>query len=188
LAYSALATSWLSNEAAARKKGKKKGRGKGKKRRRPRASIDARCIATGEDAGNGVPRVAQTFRAQRSGKLTSASVLLVQNDAGADVDIEIWSVDQANAPSAFLSGATVADLPATVPPATRPLTTAFPSPATVVAGTRYALVLTKSLTTRFAASGSDPCPDGVASYVPTLDAPWATAPLADIHFETMVTA
>jgi hypothetical protein len=28
----------------------------------------------------------------------------------------------------------------------------------------------------------------VASYVPTLDAPWATAPLADIHFETMVTA
>ena len=72
----------------------------------PVAQADAFCAATGFGLSN--TRLAQSLRALRSGQLTSASVFLMADVAGADLDVEIWSVDQANAPSAMLAGTTIA--------------------------------------------------------------------------------
>lgn len=55
---------------------------------KPVARVDAACPLTGATSANPV-RQAQTFRAIRSGKLTSASVYLVENLPGADLDVEI---------------------------------------------------------------------------------------------------
>jgi hypothetical protein len=136
------------------------------------------------------PRNAQTFRALRSGQLTSASVAIYLNPEGADFDMEIWSVNQANAPNAVLAGTTIANVPETVAPGPRTLTGTFAAPATVVAGLRYALVITGQPGQSFGllANGSNPCPDGMLFYATTTDGAFTALPTADMGFVTFVTA
>jgi hypothetical protein len=136
------------------------------------------------------PRFAQTFRALRSGQLTRAAVELHSNDAGADFDMEIWSVDAANAPSTVLAGTTIANVPETVAPGPRTLAATFPAPATVVAGLRYALVITGRLnqTFRLWAHGDDLCPDGIFFIATTPTGAFTAAPTSDLGFATFVTA
>jgi hypothetical protein len=136
------------------------------------------------------PRNAQTFRALRSGQLTSASVELHNNVEGADFDMEIWSVDAANAPSTVLAGTTIANVPATPFPGQRTLTGTFPAPAAVVAGLRYALVITgrEGQSSGIWTSATDACPDGNFFYAMTLTEAFTAAPGSELGFATFVTA
>jgi hypothetical protein len=97
------------------------------------------------------------------------------------------ATNQDNAPSAFLAGATLANVPATNPPGQRTLTATFPTPASVVAGTRYALVITKRQNATFLAS-LDQCADGNVFLAQNLGDPFFPTSAVDLHFETVVVA
>jgi hypothetical protein len=83
--------------------------------------VDAACPEPDEGFTDR-PRVAETFRALRSGQLTSASVELHSNDEGADFAMEIWSVNQTGQlrrASAGVSSANTSNAPSrslTAPP------------------------------------------------------------------------
>jgi hypothetical protein len=83
--------------------------------------------------------------------------------------MEIWSVNAADEPSAALAGATIANVPATIPPGPRTLTGFFATPATVVAGIRYALVISGRIGQNSNIYGlpTDECPDGIWFYATT---------------------
>ena len=154
----------------------------------PVALADASCLATG--SGTIGPRLAQTFRARRSGSLTSATVFLRKTEPGIAVDVEIWSVDGSNAPTLpRLAGVTLTNVPVVSGGPSQPLTATFPGPATVVAGMRYALVVTEPSSSSFGLESSNPgpCPDGGAfySFSPT---GMLVESGGDLRFETVVTA
>jgi hypothetical protein len=156
----------------------------------PVTTADATCLDADENKAFGL-RLVQTFRALRSGHLTSASVELTDNVAGADFDMEIWSVDQDNVPNAVLAGVTIADVPATGGGVLRTLSGTFPGPATVVAGLRYALVVTivgpnQSFGLHYATI--DNCPDGNMFQVVPGGGPLVSEPTSDLVFATFVTA
>jgi hypothetical protein len=104
--------------------------------------------------------------------------------------MEIWSVNAANAPSTVLAGTTIANVPETVAPGPRTLAGAFPAPATVVAGVRFALVITGQVnqTFRLLAHGENLCPDGIFFIAITPDGTFTAAPTSDLGFATFVTA
>lgn len=178
------------NAAAGKKKRKRKRKHKKPTTPPPVARADATCIATGGYSNK--VRLAQTFRALRSGQLTSATVFLRRNVAGNDFDVEIWSVDQTNAPGDVLAGITIANVPVLAladPP--RRLTATFSTPATVTAGLRYALVIAGAEpgTYSLELGPNNPCPDGISFYGDTPNGPLvASITGTDIHFETIVTA
>jgi hypothetical protein len=122
--------------------------------------------------------------------LTSASVEIYRNQEGADFDMEIWSVNGANAPSTILAGTTIANVPATIEPGPRTITGTFPAPATVVAGLRYALVITRqpNQIAELRISTSNPCPDGAWFSADTLNEAFTETPVIDMFFATFVTA
>jgi hypothetical protein len=132
--------------------------------------------------------VAQTFQAIRTGQLTSVSVLLMENDAGMDFDVEIWTATENHIPSVFLTGTVVTDVPATTFPAQRLLTATFANPAPVVSGTRYALVITKGDNAFFAIAFDNPCADGMFLSTGALGTPFVHSPSVDLHYETVVLA
>jgi hypothetical protein len=131
----------------------------------PVTTADAACSAVATAGLIGTRRVAQTFRALRSGQLTSASFVLLENPEGPAFDVEIRDVDSAGAPvSGFLARSSVINVPATDRNG-RPLTVTavFASPATVEAGRRYALVVTETSGTGFTVQinfATNPCADG----------------------------
>jgi hypothetical protein len=154
----------------------------------PITSADAACVSQ-HTSFSTYPRNAQTFRALRSGQLTSASIELYSNVEGADFDMEIWSVDGANAPSTVLAGTTIANVPAT-PPGPRTLTGTFAAPATVVQGLLYALVITGRAGQSSGIYGlpTDACPDGIWFYATTPNGAFTAYPGSDLGFATFVTA
>lgn len=182
------------NPAIAGKKGKRKGKHRHKPKPQPQqppapvAMLDAVCM-TGTGTAFAT-RQAQTFRAIRSGKLTSATVFLLSNTPGNDFDVEIWSVDQNNAPSQVLAGVTLANVGDRTGADPMRLTANFPAPATVVAGLRYALVVSDSMNGSYAmkSSSGNPCPDGMSFTATTANGSLTPGPSYDIQFETVVTA
>lgn len=193
--FGALVVGVLGSTAPVSAKGKK-GKGKGKKKRRngqapltggPVARPDAFCLATG--GAFGTSRVSQTFRALRSGQLTSASVVLVGYDTGA-IDMEIWSVNQSNVPQAILAGTTIAVAAQAEPKQT--VTGTFAAPATVVAGLRYALVITPQsgpdvYGVSLEGSQGNPCTDGNVFQLGIGGVPFRAELDWDVHFTTVVT-
>ena len=155
----------------------------------PVITADATCPGPYDD-GIGFPRFAQTFRALRSGQLTSVSVELFSNDEGADFDLEIWSVNETNEPSTILAGTTIINVPATIAPGPRPITGTFAAPAPVVAGLRYALVVTGQPDQTLALRGhlNNSCPDGILFTAQTVTGALTALPVYDLGFATFVTA
>ena len=157
----------------------------------PVTTADAACHFPPGSGREGA-RVAQTFRALRSGQLTSASVLLMYNVAGASFDLEIWSVNAANAPSTVLAGTTIANVPATAIDELQPRTLAgtFRAPPTVVAGLRYAVVVTESpfQGAYFQMGSNGPCPDGNFFSDPAANGTFEAQQQLDLDFATFVTA
>jgi hypothetical protein len=138
----------FADDAAARKKGKRRKRGKSKKDKnkdKPKIRVDATCPTSGlSGSGNvGDVRFAQTFAALASGPLVKAE-LLVEKEAGSTGDfiLRLSAVDGSGFPTNdVLAVAVAAD--ASVPDGVSTVTFTFANPASVVAGTEYALVLTR---------------------------------------------
>jgi hypothetical protein len=156
----------------------------------PVTTADARCLsappAIGEQTG---PRLAQTFVAKRSGQLTSASVVLYFNEAGADFELEIREVGVGGTPtSTVLASTVIANVPASVQ--TRSILGTFDSPATVVAGEVYALVVTETtgLNHSFFINGSDPCLDGILFRDELVNDTFDPRSSQDLVYATFVTA
>jgi hypothetical protein len=154
-------------------------------------TADARCLsappAIGEQTG---PRLAQTFVAKRSGQLTSASVVLFSNEEGADFELEIREVDIGGTPtSTVLASTLIANVPATGAQ-TRAILGTFGSPATVVAGEIYALVVTETtgLNHSFFINGSNTCLDGILFRDELVDDTFDPYSNKDLVYATFVTA
>jgi hypothetical protein len=147
------------DEAAARKNRQRKRRGKKRKSGQPPTSPpispppsgpvarpDATCPGPGVSALVFSPekRLAQTFRAVASGPLVSAAVEIGKvPDSLGDYLLRLSPVDGVGFPTNdVLAEAEVAN--GSVPAGASTVTFPFSSPAAVVAGTRYALVLTRS--------------------------------------------
>jgi hypothetical protein len=147
---------------------------------------DAACVAKGDRITGA--RLAQTFRALHTGQLTSASIFLDENQAGVDLDVEIWSVGETGAPSTMLAGTTLIDLPATTAPGPHQLTATFAAPASVVQGLRYALVVQgPSGQYIWLGSASSPRPEGSGFFANQPGDPWRSF-IVDLYFATTVTA
>jgi len=157
----------MDHDAEARKHGKnrkRKGR-KNKKQNRPRTRTDATC-GGGSDANlgafSGNNRLAQTFTAIRSGPLVSAQILILKlaGDTAGDFVLRLSPVaksGEVNAPAnEVLAETSFTD--AALPVGESTVTFTFATPFTVVAGTEYALVLTRPGGGQFAWSGhGDSC-------------------------------
>lgn len=134
------------DDAEAKKKGKRRKRGKNKKdKNKPKIRVDATCPTSGGSgsSNDGNVRFAQTFTALASGPLVKAE-LLVEKEAGSTGDfiLRLSVVDGSGFPTNDVLAVSVA-ADASVPDGVSTVTFSFASPATVVAGTEYALVLTR---------------------------------------------
>lgn len=170
----------------ARKKKRKKKKKPAPSPAGPVAQTDASCIRDGS-AWIETDWVAQTFRAIRSGPLTSASVWLDPDVAVASFAMEIWTVDINDKPGTVLAGTAISGAQAK-PAATGQVTGVFAAPANVVAGLRYALVFTtppgQIVDVRL--HPQNLCADG--TMLIRNNGQIVPAPDVDLHFETIVTA
>jgi hypothetical protein len=180
------------NEAEAKKKGKGKKKRKNKKRKNTKAQarIDATC--SGPSDGTSVrppeagPRIAQTFTALRSGDLISAEIEAEGPGLSGELVLRLAPLDSAGLPTNnVLSEAVVAvaDLPKE--PAT--IRFEFSNPFRVVAGTEYALVLTRFAGGGFAWNGQsgNPC-SGRSLGSADQTAPFTETEGLDLIFTTFV--
>lgn len=111
----------------------------------PVARVDAKCVGSGDFDFGGIEngRLAQTFTAIASGALVRAELTVAKNEDALDEWIlRLSPVDDAGVPSnRVLAETTIPD--ASVPIGRATVTFAFAKPFSVVAGTTYALVLTR---------------------------------------------
>ncbi|HYU60087.1 MAG TPA: hypothetical protein VEK39_04955 [Solirubrobacterales bacterium] len=109
------------------------------------ASPDASCPGPPEGTYGSSPgdsRFAQTFTAQAGGALTMAQADVFKQGTPADWIMHINEVDGTATPTnTVLASATIPD--STVPAGASTLTGNFATPATVIAGQQYALVVTR---------------------------------------------
>ena len=138
--------------------------------------------------GNG-RRSAATFVAQRSGRLTRAHITIATNGGGGDITFEIRNVGSDQLPTTVRATCVAVDVPFV--DGSFPLSCTFPSPTTVVAGGRYALVVTTSLSdtlrlTAHVINGVDKCPESRFYLDLQADETYVEYPY-DIIFETYVT-
>jgi hypothetical protein len=156
----------------------------------PVTTGDAQCPQAGSGATFFGRRVAQTFQALRSGQLTSAWIVLTDNPEGADLNFEIFAVNQATdlPTSPLCPPASLTEIPA-FRNGSLVLTATFTIPATVVAGQRYALVVTSTSTThKLGAHNNNPFVTGQVWRDDDLDGDYAQEPNRDLAFATFVTA
>jgi hypothetical protein len=154
------------DETEASKKSKRRKRRKNKKNKNrqndPKVRVDAMCPTLGSVVSSitdGNVRFAQTFTALSSGPLVKAEILASKEpESEGDFVLRLSPVDASGVPTnEVLAEASVA--PANVPDGTSTVTFTFRNPAPVVAGTEYALVLTRPGGTFVAWSGQfgNPC-------------------------------
>jgi len=148
----------------------------------PVTRADATCAAQTNEffIADGNTRFAQTFTALTSGPLVSAQLQLNKDVGSAgDYILQISVVDNFGVPTnEVLAKTSVANV--TVPNGTSTVTFPFASPFSVVAGTQYALVLTRpgSVNVSWHGLGGDACPGGA------FKSPNQTAPFAAISAES----
>jgi hypothetical protein len=159
----------------------------------PVETADAACPAAARTATHsGSRRFAQTFRALRSGQLIRASFVLTFNGEDAAFDLEIREVDAAGAPSSgVLASIHISGVPRTGlddPPLT--VGGVFgSSAATVVAGQRYALVVTEASGQKFSVqtnSSTNECAEGNLFFDLFATGNFTSIADADLVFATFV--
>jgi hypothetical protein len=163
----------------------------------PVTTTDAACDLLWWGALAGDRRYAQTFRALRSGQLTSASFGLTYNEAGVSFELAVREIDPEGQPGYVLARTTIANVPATnvgVPPLdnipVRTITGVFATPATVVVGQVYALTLTGTSRYSFTiqAASDNPCPDGTLFTDREADGAFHSQVPWDLAYSTFVTS
>jgi hypothetical protein len=190
----------LAEVANARRAGKRQRRRQARRKKRNQrrtpsqdavTTLDAACAPSSAEPQAFDRRFAQTFLALRSGRLTSASVVLAANPGGNDFALEIWAVGQDGVPvKSILASTTISGVPATSEDTPRPITGAFSAPAQVTAGQRYALVITETTELGFniLANDNNTCPDGDLFEDGEANEDFVLEANADLIFTTFVTA
>jgi hypothetical protein len=188
----------LDAEAKNKKKGKKK---KKKKKTQPVTPApppspvtraDALCPGAANDAVTILDvnaRIAQTFTAIASGPLVRAEVRVIKPPATlGDFILRLAPVDGSGVPTNIVLAETPL-LDINVPNGPSTVSFTFANPASVVAGTTYALVLTRSGSDQLAWGGKmgDGC-TGTAFLSPSQSAPFAAVGGLDLIFATFVTS
>jgi hypothetical protein len=150
---------------------------------------DASCTVTlgvSIIQNDGNKKVAQTFTAIHSGALDTAQMTVANPNPLTPGD---WQLELAatngGLPGAVLAATTVAD---TLGPAAQGVITGtFSSPATVAAGTLYALLVSRPGSNGYevAEQGGDPCP-GQGFYQNVVAGPFVEFPFVDFGFATTV--
>jgi hypothetical protein len=192
------------DEASAKKKRKHKSKKrrrkrKSKKRKKsqsaqtsgPEFKADAAC--SGETEGGfsagGNSRFAQTFTALGSGPLERAEVLIREFEGTAgDYILRLSAVNAAGVPTnTVLATAIVPD--GDVPVGTSLVSFTFPTPFSVVAGVRYALVITRPGANTLEVNGykNDTCAGG-AFYSNNQTGAFSEFDLSDLTFTTSISA
>jgi hypothetical protein len=185
----------VADETEARKNGKRQRKRKKQARRKQRQDTnqqlppppapvvrpDARCVGSGDTDFGGADntRLAQTFTALSNGALVRADLTVAKlEDALDDWILRLSPVDDAGEPTnRVLAETFVPD--ANVPRgASTVVTFAFANPFSVVAGTTYALVLTRGELFLWTARNGDIC-QGAAFHSPSQTAPFTET---DIEF------
>lgn len=193
----ALAASQLPLVAEARKKGKKR-----KKHKKPapgspaptapQIAADAFCPSPSDDAA-AIPavdaRLAQTFIALASGSLVRAELLLSEPIGSlGDYVLRVNPTDAAGVPTNIvLAESLVPDV--AVPSGKSTVEFTFASPASVVAGNRYALVLTRPGSDKLIWLGhmGDSC-EGTTYFSPSSDGAFVPLGNIDLIFATFVSS
>jgi hypothetical protein len=135
---------------------------------------------------DGEKKVAQTFTAIHSGGLDTAQMMVGNPIASTPGD---WRLEVATTsgglPGAVVASTTVANTLA--PGAEDAIAGTFPSPATVTAGTLYALLVSRPGSSGYEVSeqGGDPCP-GQGYYQNMVAGPFVEFPSVDFGFATTV--
>lgn len=162
--------------------------------------LDAHCGDPTNPLGssfNSFPRVGQTFTALNTGQLTSATVSVdkvgqpapvLQN---ADFSMEIRPLDMSGAPEESAATAIATEsVPAPALTSFQPLTANFSSPASVIAGNEYALVVERtadsSADTFGVGTAAVPCAGDM--WVTNPGPAWGLGPSADLAFSIRVNA
>jgi len=148
----------------------------------PRGANEVRALAN--------DRVAQTFTAPVSGQLTSADIPITGVGAGADIRVEIRTLDGSGVPTTtVLASDQIDNLPSTPLGEVRTLTARCAPAASVQAGTEYALVLTtvdQKIVFGVFTRREDPCP-GQAFFDSFADGTFELFdPVADIVFSVAI--
>jgi hypothetical protein len=158
----------------------------------PITRVDATCpINTGGFViRTGDQRIAQTFTALRTGPLVQATIEILKGfGSTGDYILRLSAVDAAGVPTNDVLAVSVVD-DSRVPDIFSALTFGFADPATVIAGTEYALVLTRPGSDQLEAIGSfgNLCA-GRAFSSPSQTAPFVADPDGFIAtFATFVTS
>ena len=109
---------------------------------------DANCGDPTAPSGSGsscIPRVGQTFTALNTGQLTSATVSVDTGPSNATFSMQIRPLDVSGVPEESAASAIATEsVPAPASPGFTPLIANFSSPASVVAGQQYALVVERT--------------------------------------------
>jgi hypothetical protein len=127
---------------------------------------DAACLAPSAvflgPTPSSTARLAETFTALNTGQLTRAQIAIDKGGSTTgDFVIDVRSLDGAGAPTEYVLAST-AVLDSSVPNGNSNLTGTFSAPASIVAGQRYALVLSRPGGGQWAVktNQNNPCPDG----------------------------
>lgn len=163
----------------------------------PVTTADAACALPWWGALAYQLRYAQTFRALRSGQLTSASFGLTYNEEGTSFELAVREIDPEGKPGYVLARTTITNVPATnvgVPPLesipARTVTGVFATPATVVGGQFYALTVTGTAPYSFyiQAAPDNPCLDGMVFLDRDANGAFYAQESWDMAYSTFVTA
>jgi hypothetical protein len=138
------------------------------------ALLDANCPGPPNDGttANADARVAQTFTALHTGTVVRAEVALNKQASGAPFTMQILNTDSSGVPvNGVLGSATIPD--SSVPAGDTTLNGTFSSPASVVAGHLYALVVTRPNSWFLTDRHADPC-SGEEIFNNDLTSPWSS--------------
>ena len=158
--------------------------------------LDAHCGDPTNPVGssfNSIPRVGQTFTALNTGQLTSATVNVnkvgqpTPSQPDAVFSMQIRPVDRSGVPEESAASAIATEsVPAPALTGFRPLTANFSSPASVVAGQQYALVVERTADVFGVGTAAVPCAGDMWVTNPGLV--WGLGPSADLAFAIRVNA
>jgi hypothetical protein len=129
------------------------------------AALDANCPGPSTTAigiGPGDGRIAQTFTAQATGRLTMGQIEVNLAEGPGDYLMRVYATDGLGAPTnAVLAETNVPD--ESVPADTSTATGVFATPAEVISGQQYALAISRpgAMSVNVGARLGDPCPGTV---------------------------
>jgi hypothetical protein len=182
------------DEVSAKNKNKKKRKKRRRRRKKaqagPATKADAACTAAGNgSSANGNARYAQTFTALTSGPLVRAEMRIGKAEGTVgDYILRLSAVHASGVPTNTVLATALVPNNA-VPVGVGMVSFTFPTPYSVVAGVRYALVVTRPGATSLQVSGkhTDTCAGG-AFFSNDQDDPFAESVLADISFATYLSS